>query len=63
MHALRKLGCPIYVDLDKPYAVIRDSEGIPIDVDSNSPVLSIILLDKDIPIEYLEVVRRIPFKD
>ena len=60
---LRKLGCPIYVDWNKPYAVIRDSEGIPIDVDSNAPVLSIIILDKDIPLEYLEVVRRIPFKD
>lgn len=60
---LKKLGCPIYADWNKRYAVIRDSEGIPIDVDSNAPVLSIIILDKDIPLEYLEVVRRIPFKN
>jgi len=37
--------------------------GIPKDVNSNASVLSIIILDKDIPLEYLEVVRRIPFKD
>jgi len=60
---LRKLECPIYADWNKPYKVIEDSEGIPIDVDSNAPVLSIIILDKDIPVEYLEVVRRIPFKE
>lgn len=60
---LRKLGCPIYADWNKNYNRIYDSEGIPIDVDSNAPVLSIIILDKDIPLEYLEVVRRIPLKD
>ena len=60
---LKKLGCPIYADWNKPPPVIKDSEGIPIDVDSDAPVLSIIILDKDIPLEYLEVVRRISFKD
>ena len=60
---LRKLDCPIYADLNKNYAIIYDSEGTPIDVDSNAPVLSIIILDKDVPLEYLEVVIRIPFDD
>jgi len=60
---LSKLGCPIYADWNKRYEFIRDSEEEPINVDSNAPVLSIIILDKDIPLEYLEVVRRIPFKD
>jgi len=59
---LRKLGCPIYADWNKPYPKIRNSEGIPIDVDSNAPVLSIIILDKDIPLGYLEVAGRIPFR-
>ena len=60
---LKKLRCPIYADWNKNYTLIKDSEGIPIDVDSNAPFLSIIILDKDIPLEYLEVVKRIPFKD
>jgi len=60
---LRKLGCPIYADWNKPLPLIYDSERIPINVDSNAPVLSIVILDKDIPLEYLRVVRRMPFKD
>ena len=58
---LKKLGCPIYADWNKPYAKIYDSEGTPIDVNSNAPILSIIIVGKDIPLRYLEVVRRIPF--
>jgi hypothetical protein len=58
---LKKLGCPIYADWNKPYEVIRNSEGIPIDVNSEASVLSIIVIDRDIPLRYLEVVKRVPF--
>ncbi len=61
---LKKLGCPIYVDWNKPYARIRNSEGIPIDVDTNTKykLLSIIIVDRDIPLKYLKVVKKLPFK-
>jgi hypothetical protein len=59
---LKELSCPIYADWNKRYAVIYDVEGIPIDVNSDTPVLSIIVIDRDIPLRYLEVVKRVPFK-
>lgn len=60
---LKKLGCPIYADWNDNYPVIRDSEWIPIDVDTEGPFLSIIIVDRDIPFEYLEVVGKVPFRD
>jgi hypothetical protein len=60
---LKKLGCPIYADWNKPYPIIRDVEWIPMDVDYDAPVLSIIVVDCDIPLEYLELVRKVPFKE
>lgn len=59
---LKKLGCPIYVDWKKPINVRRDANGIPINIKSDRPDLSIILLDRDIPLRYLKVVKRMPFK-
>lgn len=61
---LKKLGYPIYVDWIKQYTLITDSEGIPVEVDTNTPrkLLSIIIVDRDIPFEYLRVVKRLPFK-
>jgi hypothetical protein len=56
---LKKLGCPIYADWNKPYAIIVDSEGMPIDVDPDAPVLSIIIIDRDVPLGSLEVVKRL----
>ena len=60
---LKKLGCPIYADWNKNYIPKYNNEGIPIDVDYNAPFLSIIVVDTDIPLECLEEVRRISFKD
>jgi hypothetical protein len=57
---LRKLGCPIYADWNKPYWKVRDVEGNPIDVNYDAPYLSIIIIDCDIPLKYLEVVKRVP---
>ena len=59
---LKELGCPIYADWNKPYPLIRDVEEIPVNVDSDLPVLSIIVLDCDIPLRYLEAIKRVPFK-
>ena len=59
---LKKLGCPIYADWNDSYPLIRDSEWIPVDVDTEASFLSIIIVDCDIPIEYLEV-SKVPFKD
>ncbi len=59
---LKELGCPIYADWNKLYPCIHDMKGIPIDVDSAAPVLSIIVLDRDIPLRYLEVVKKVSFK-
>jgi hypothetical protein len=58
---LKKLACPIYGDWNKNYPLKHNSEGIPIDVDSEAELLSIIV-DRDIPLRYLEVVKRAPFK-
>lgn len=55
---LKKLDCPIYADWNKVYST-KKSEGVPFEVDLNSPVISIIVLDKDIPFEYLEIWKRI----
>ena len=62
---LNKLGCKIYADWNTPYgnAIIRNSMGKPIGVDSNASVLPIIIVDKNIPFEYLKVFKRIHFKD
>ena len=59
---LKKLGCPIYADWNKDIPRIYDDEGMPIDVNYDSPVLSIIVVDCDIPLKYLEVARKVPFK-
>lgn len=59
---LNNLGCPIYADWNKHVPRIFDSRGIPVDVDSSAPVLSIII-DRDIPLNFLKVVKRLPFKD
>jgi hypothetical protein len=58
---LKKLACPIYVDWNKNFPLKRDSEGKPIDVNSNAELLSIIV-DGDIAFRYLEVVKRVSFK-
>lgn len=58
---LKKMECPIYVDWNKPIVRTRNSVGIPNGVDYNYIFVSIIIVDKDIPIEYLEVKRRVPF--
>lgn len=59
---LKKLGCPIYANWNKAYAKVMDVKGIPIDVNYDASFLSIIVIDCDIPLEYLEVVKRVPFK-
>lgn len=58
---LKELGCPIKPDLNKPPEFRYDAEGIPIDVDSDASFLSIVI-DCDIPLRYLEVVKRVSFK-
>jgi hypothetical protein len=60
---LKKLGCPIYADWNEGYLLVKDSEGIPMDVDSNASMLPIVIIDRDIPLEYLEVVKKLHFKD
>lgn len=59
---LKKLACPIYGDWNKNYPLIYNSEGKPIDIDSEAELLSIVV-DRDIPLRYLEVAKRVPFKD
>jgi hypothetical protein len=58
---LKKLACPIYGDWNKNYPLKYNSEGKPIDVDSEAELLSIVV-DHDIPLRYLEVAKRMPFK-
>ena len=60
---LKNLGCPIYADWNVGYPFVKDSEEIPIDVDSNASLLPIIIIDRDIPIKYLIATKRLPFKD
>jgi len=50
---LKKLGCPIYADWNIGFSR-KTIEGIPFDINLNAPV-SIIIVDRDIPFEYLEV--------
>ena len=59
---LKKLNCPIYNDPNKNDRLLYDSYGIPIGVDSNSPILSIVV-ESDIPVEYLKEVKRIPYAE
>lgn len=59
---LRKLDCPIYADWNKLYPR-KCVEGVPVDVDLNASVISIIIVDKDIPFEYLEIWKRIPLNN
>jgi hypothetical protein len=58
---LKELGCPIYADWNVLFPFKYNKKGIAIDVDSDAPVLSIIVVDCDIPLRCLEVVKRIPF--
>ena len=58
---LKRLGCPIYADWNYGFSHKRDSQWLPVDVDySGLGVTSIIITDCDIPIEYLEIAKRIP---
>ena len=63
---LKKLGCTIYVDRNKNLPLKRSESGEairPLIVDSNYPVFSIMIVDKDIPFEYLKIFKKIPFKE
>ncbi len=58
---LKELGCPIYADWNYGFHYKRDSQWLPVDVDySGLGVTAIIITDCDIPIDYLEVVKKIP---
>jgi hypothetical protein len=58
---LKKLGCPIYADWNKPVVPTYDSLHLPNGVEYNYLFISIIIVDKDIPVECLKVKGRIPF--
>ena len=60
---LKNLGVNIYADWNDPYPLIHDPEWRPIDVDTEASFLSIIIVDCDISLEYLEVVSNVSFKD
>lgn len=60
---LKKLGCSIYADWNYNYPVKRTCDYIRLDVNYDAPVISIIIVDKDIPFEYLRVFKRIPIKE
>jgi hypothetical protein len=60
---LKTLGCRIYADWNKAMPYVYDDEGRPEDIDYDSPVISIIITDCDIPIRFLEVVKKVIFKD
>ena len=60
---LKKLGCPIYADWNYNYPCKRTWDYIRIDVDYDAPLLSIIIVDKDVPFEDLKVFKIITFKD
>ena len=60
---LKKLCCPICADWNYNYPCKRTRDYIRLDVDYDQPVISIIIVDKDIPFDYLKVFKRIPFED
>lgn len=57
---LKKLDCSIYADWNKPYPRIKQN-GFSVDVDLGASVISIIVLEKDIPIEYVERWKDVHF--
>ena len=59
---LKKLNCLIFNDPNKNDKLLYNSEGIPIGIDSDSPILSIVV-ESDIPFEYLKEVKRIPYEE
>ena len=59
---IKKIGCSIYADWNKRIPYLYDDEHRPVDVDYNSHLLSI-MVDGDIPLEYLTVLKKVPFKD
>ena len=54
---LKKLACPIYADWNLNFPLKYNSKGIPIDVDSDAELLSIIV-DGDIPLRYLKLRKK-----
>jgi hypothetical protein len=63
---LNRLNCPIYVDPEKDLPFKKDESGElirPLTIDASAPVFSIMILDKDIPFDYVKIFQRIPFKD
>jgi hypothetical protein len=58
---LKQLGCPIYADWNTVFKRRFSSDWIPIGIETNG-LLSIIIVDRDIPISCLEVMKKIPFK-
>ena len=59
---LKKLGCPVYVDWNKHFPYLFDDEHRPVDVDYDSLLLSIVV-DCDVPLEYLSVAKKITLKE
>jgi len=59
---LLKIGCAIYADWNKRTPRIRNKEGKAVDVDYSSNVLSIVV-DGDVPVESLTIMKKVPFKD
>ncbi len=58
---LKRLGCPIYADWNKSIVRTYDSSHKPNGVKYDYLFVSVIVVDKDISIEYLSVQGRIPF--
>mgnify|MGYP005856551401 FL=1 len=58
---LKKLECPIYADWNKHIVPTYDSLHRPNGVKYDYLFVSVIAVDKDIPIEYLSDKGRIPF--
>ena len=56
---LKGLGCNIYAGWNKHVPRLYNAVGIPFDVDSDA-LLSIIILDCDIPFKYLKIMKKVP---
>jgi hypothetical protein len=61
--ALKSIDCHIFADWNEHVPrTFNQSSGMPNGVNYNCPILSVIVVDKDIPVRHLVVKRRFPYQ-
>ena len=59
---MKNLGCPIYADWNVRLARKSDSDWHAIDVNYDFMFLSIVIIDRDTPLDHVSLYKKIPYQ-